>query len=208
MELGTLSLPKTFTELDQRLESQDLTQWSGAVNFLFVEDYILLIKRSDEMPSHKGQIGFFGGHKANGEIEPLETAKREFTEESHLSGDSLDYLGLHQPVRTSHNRMIIPAVCKFNGSLDSFFEAVKSNGEWSNLVAVKISKINDPNLWTSAQALTKRGEFSFYFFPLIDRYSRYLNQDFAVPYTLWGASAKMILNFFKNPNLDDKFPLF
>ena len=35
--------------------------WSGAVNMVFVEDSILLIKRTDDMPSHKGQVGFLEG---------------------------------------------------------------------------------------------------------------------------------------------------
>lgn len=208
MELTNLNLPKTFSDLDQRLVSQELTQWSGAVNLLFVEDCILLIKRSDEMPSHKGQIGFFGGHKNSCETEPLVTAEREWSEESGLASYDIEYIGLHQPVRTSRNRMIIPAVGCYKKSLDQLFESIVSNGEWSNLVAVKINKIKEEHLWTSAQVLSGKDQFSFHFFPLIEDHTRYFHNDFAVPYTLWGASAKMILNFFKNPKLDDNFPLF
>ena len=205
MELSNLNLPLTFDELDQRLPSQDLTQWSGAVNFLFVEDRILLIKRSNEMPSHRGQIGFFGGHKTNSEVEPVQTAKREFTEESGINGDELEFLGLHQPVRTSHSRLIVPALCKYKGSVDQFLNKALSNGEWSDLVAVEIQALQKNNLWTKAQAYSASREFEFYFFPLLFEYSQYQNKDIAVPYTLWGASAKMILNFFKNPKLSDKF---
>ncbi len=205
MELSNLKLPKTFEDYKNRLGLDDLAQWSGAVNFLFVEDRVVLIKRSNTMPSHRGQIAFFGGHKNPDETEPLETAKRELAEESEINLNKIQYFGLHEPVKTSRARMIIPALCRYEGTLEEFKVQVRSNGEWDNLVFVKLDALREKTLWTKGKANSLAGAYEVFFFPLLDEFSHYWQQNDNAPYTLWGASAKMILNFFKNPNLDDKF---
>ena len=37
------------------------------------------------MPSHKGQVGFMGGHKHEREDDPIQTALRELEEESSFT---------------------------------------------------------------------------------------------------------------------------
>ena len=157
------------------------------------------------MPSHRGQIAFFGGHKNPDETEPLETAKRELAEESEINLNKIEYFGLHEPVKTSRARMIIPALCRYEGTLEEFKVEVRSNGEWDNLVFVKLESLGEKSLWTKGKANSLAGAYEVFFFPLLEEFSHYWQQNDNAPYTLWGASAKMILNFFKNPNLDDKF---
>ncbi len=194
-----LDLPKTLLELSNTTnENYPVDNWSGAVVFLIVEDSILFIKRSEEMPSHKGQIAFFGGHRQDGELEPKETAFREFEEESGISSNQLKFLGLAHGVRTSRNRIIISVVCRFNGSKQEFLKRATSNGEWTELILTKIGDLENKLFWK--KALINKSYYT-YFFPLnhYNSLSTAASERFA--FVLWGATAKMILLFFKNYDL-------
>lgn len=192
VELSKLNLPKSIDD-----SGIEIAQWSGAVNFLFVEDTLAMIRRSDTMPSHKGQIGFMGGHKNQGEKEPLVTAAREFEEESGLSRELIYYHGIHQPVMTSRQKVIVPVIGEFQESKSYFLENVVSNGEWDNAILVDIASLKNQDYWCKAN-LKMDEDFDIYFFPLIEKFCQYKISDPNAPYTLWGASAKMIVNFFKN----------
>ena len=191
-------LAKNLAELSHITESPQLEQrWSGAVNMIFVEDCFLLIKRSDEMPSHKGQIGFLGGHKHIGEIEPQKTGFRELEEESGINSSDFEFLGLADPVYTSSKRAIIPIVSRYRFSKKQLIAEMKSNGEWSDFVMTKISYLRDPNNWQLAKMYSKR-EFNVYFVSLTQCSSTYHpTAERKNDYILWGATAKMIWNFFK-----------
>ena len=70
-----LKIPKKLTQLSNIIgEDYPLDKWSGAVLFLVVEEKLVFIKRSETMPTHRGQIGFMGGHKLSDESNPFETA--------------------------------------------------------------------------------------------------------------------------------------
>lgn len=171
--------------------------WSGAVNMIFVEEYLLLIKRSDEMPSHKGQMGFLGGHKHAEEVEPQVTAFRELEEESGMSSRDFEFLGLADPVYTSGKRVIIPVVSEYQSTKEQLIQEMKSNGEWSDFVLTKINFLKEPDNWQLAKMYTKR-EFIIYFVALTQCSSRYYPvKTRTSDFILWGATAKMIWNFFK-----------
>lgn len=195
--LENLKLPQNLIELSNITEQEyPVDKWSGAVVFLVVENSLVLIKRSDTMPSHKGQIGFIGGHKKDGEIDPIVTAKREFFEESNIPSSKIECLGLIHPVWTAKRKIIIPVYAHYKGSADEFLGSVKSNGEWGNLVLVPLSFILNEDIWTRCN-LNGVERYSMYFAPLLFRSCRYLYSGAKDPYVLWGASAKMILNFFQ-----------
>ena len=105
--------------------------WSGATLLLLVEDGVNLIKRASTMPTHADQIGCFGGRRAKGENDPVEVAKREFNEETGISSDLCEFVGLLPPVYAARKTIIIPSVAKFKGSIKEFNNSVKSNGEWA-----------------------------------------------------------------------------
>lgn len=156
-----------------------------------------MIKRSDEMPTHKGQVGFMGGHKNAGEDNPFVTAKREFEEESGISASCLDLYGLGDPVLTSRRRMVIPVIGRVGMSQRDFFDQVQSNGEWENLLLVDYRQLQRAEFWQRGMVNDRRND-SVFFFPLITQHTIFLNgADSEDHCALWGASAKMIVNFFK-----------
>ena len=204
VEFNNIALPQTFSETEKLYEQgYEIAQWSGAVNFLFLDESIVLIKRSDSMPSHSGQIGFFGGHKKTDEQEPIQVAMREFEEESGLSRDLVVYEGILQPVMTARQQIIFPVLGRLQLSEQEFFTRVVSNGEWDNVILLSAASIQREELWSYG----RMQNYPIYFFPLLPEFSRYWRSDNQNPYTLWGATAKMIWNFFKNVEASDKFSL-
>ncbi len=191
-------LAQNLAELSHITENKySLSSWSGAVNMIFIEDCLLLIKRSAEMPSHKGQIGFLGGHKAPEETCPKITAFRELEEESSLSSENFKFLGLEQPVITTNQNMIIPVVSRCLLTKEQLIKQIRSNGEWSHFILVRIDYLSHLKSWKRARIHRKKS-IDVLFCSLVPEYSEYFpvadNQEY---YTLWGATAKMIWNFFK-----------
>lgn len=178
-------------------------KWSGAVVMLLVNGKLAMIRRSESMPTHKGQIGFLGGHKNLKETEPAETAVREFCEESGFTSSKVNTLGLIYPVWSSHKRLIVPVLSSFCGSEQEFLEGVKSNGEWDNIVLVPLDYLANDLIWSFANIYAPT-MYPVYFCSLSTESCTYLCENISDPYILWGASAKMVLNFFQKHNVNDK----
>jgi 8-oxo-dGTP pyrophosphatase MutT (NUDIX family) len=88
----------------------------AAILFLFMWDYqkakwkVVLTKRSPNMPSHKGQIGFAGGHREEAEAFPEETAVREAEEELGVEAARVKILGRVKSVWSIDQKMIVPVI--------------------------------------------------------------------------------------------------
>lgn len=184
----------TIKDLKNSYESCTNSKWSGAVNVLIVDSFIVLIKRSELMPSHKGQVGFIGGHKALSE-KPEETALRELFEETKITASEVELLGVMDAVFTKGNSVIAPVVVRYLHSLEHLLKSVKSNGEWSELIVVKMSYFLDINRWTQAE--TDSGH-KILFFPIESNSYESQNNKIKIDHILWGATGRMVFNFFKN----------
>ncbi len=121
--LLSLNLPKSFTS-SAKTEVAPASAWSGAVVFLFVGEYVLFIKRSETMPSHRGQIAFVGGHRQGNET-PEETARREFEEETGLDASLIQIRGYLDIVKTSTRSKICPVVCEIDYGPEKFIKEHK-----------------------------------------------------------------------------------
>jgi|WetSurMetagenome_2_1015567.scaffolds.fasta_scaffold111746_2 8-oxo-dGTP pyrophosphatase MutT (NUDIX family) len=74
------------------------------------EWHVLLTRRSGQLADHRGQIAFPGGRAESGDSGPLQTALREACEEVGLPPDTVQPLGLLDPVDTSSGFRIWPVV--------------------------------------------------------------------------------------------------
>lgn len=72
--------------------------------------HILLIKRTEEVRVHKGEISFPGGVKKDVDATPLETALRECFEEIGVREEDVEVLGTMDEERTTTGFVIIPYV--------------------------------------------------------------------------------------------------
>lgn len=168
-------------------------EWKGAVIFLCNEEHVFLIKRSEQMPTHGGQIAFVGGHKMATEVDPWEVAQREFEEETNHGRDCLEYLGCLPPVLTARLRPIVPVMAKLTLGTDQFLRDVKSNGEWDEILAYPWSALIKEDGWEYAW---RHGFVSnaVMFHPIKTGTYLPLAQN-SKSHLLWGATAHMIWTF-------------
>src|SRR5213595_1273456 len=71
---------------------------------------VLLTQRTEDMPSHAGQIAFPGGRTQSEDADAKATALRETEEEVGLSRTFVDVIGPVDPYRTGTGYEIIPVV--------------------------------------------------------------------------------------------------
>src|ERR1700741_861607 len=75
------------------------------------EPSILLTKRSDDMPTHAGQISFPGGRVHAGDASLIDTALRELEEETGIRREFVTIGGFLDPYETVNSGfMILPVV--------------------------------------------------------------------------------------------------
>lgn len=164
-------------------------EWSGAVVFLCTSKEVFFIMRSLDMPTHKGQVGFFGGHKKTGET-PREAALREFSEETSLAKEKIEFIGSLNPVRTSSGKPFVPIVCYYSGEASEILDNAQSNGEWSDVFSYPWKQLCDESRW-SFGLIHGLSSFPVLFHTLRRPYlqTKYNRSE---SYLLWGATAMMV----------------
>lgn len=191
--MNTLDLNKlSFLGNDPTFDKID---WKGAVLFLITKDCLFLIKRSELMPSHAGQLAFFGGNKKADEHSPVEVAMREFSEESSLPLHLLKIRGTLPVVWTARGQSVVPVVAEWKSDLDSFFHHVKTNGEWDQSLALPWQILFDESRWDYSERIVLQTQ-PILFFPFHVDECRTLHQS-SDHHLLWGATARMIWDFLR-----------
>lgn len=106
-------LPSLFANLDQSLEKwpQSFSRKAGvAVLFLPKEKSLAMIRRSFDVGSHRGQVGFAGGMQDPGEDNPMETIAREVNEELGVPRKELHFHGALPLVESQAGSAVVPMV--------------------------------------------------------------------------------------------------
>lgn len=164
---------------------------NGVVCLLFKRDEILFIRRSELMPTHKGDIAFIGGHLNESES-ILEGAHREFQEETSLSLEHINFLGYLNPVVTSRFKGI--HVCCFEILIEKkkFLSEVRSNGEWEDIFFISYKRFLNQKNWSFSYIRKGDIKKKIYFCD-INNSKR----------NLWGMTASIVFNIFKNKLISD-----
>ena len=136
---------------------------------------IILTQRSNNLPSHAGQISFPGGKVDLKDESPVDTAYREANEEIGLSREKIEHLGYLDVTTTGTNFMILPVVA----SISSNFVPKLNNDEVESLVYLPLNFIADTN---NLQLMNKEinGENRTFF---VYEYDNYF---------IWGATARLL----------------
>lgn len=150
------------------------------------------------MPTHAGQIGFIGGHKSASDKSPIDTALREFEEETDVSKSLIEIIGVMQKTATSTQSTILPVIGYIDEEPSEFIGKLKSNGEWDEAILVPYSYIREVNRWTYGRAVRENSEYKINFCTIHegDFLSNRVSGD-SQSHVLWGATAQMVWNFFK-----------
>ena len=122
-----------------------ITNDYAAVSILiFDKKEIVYIKRSNEMPTHKGQIAFPGGKREEKDIDIVSTAVRESTEELLLSESTIKPFGYLNSIDTVEYKFdVYPIVCQLLEKPKNF-----NVSEVQEVFFVEIKKLSNPNNWS------------------------------------------------------------
>lgn len=135
---------------------------------------ILLTKRTSKVLTHKGQMSFPGGFPEKEDNHLLETALRETREEIGLASESIEVLGILEPVTTGLQVKIIP------------FLGLVSNPQKFILSAEEVEKV----FFLPGSELLSKG-----LQPVVARELHYQVKSIGIAWEeelIWGATAKIL----------------
>ena len=163
-----LKLNLNYKDLTFPYESKNEKYASVAI-LMYEENSILFIKRSNDMPTHKGHIAFPGGKKEKNDLSIVDTAIREASEELLIDRNLVEPIGQINPVDTIEFKYkVYPILCKLSEKPKSY-----NKNEVQNVFLVPIEDLRNPKNWRL------RGIYPDDWIFRIDKE------------TLWGATAKM-----------------
>jgi 8-oxo-dGTP pyrophosphatase MutT (NUDIX family) len=138
---------------------------------------VLLTQRTEDMPSHAGQIAFPGGRTQREDADAKATALRETEEEVGLSRTFVQVIGAVDPYRTGTGYEITPVV----GIVTPGFTIHADPREVADVFEVPLAHFLDAQNHRIDSRIWQGHERRFYAMPYGDRY-------------IWGATAGMLKN--------------
>jgi 8-oxo-dGTP pyrophosphatase MutT (NUDIX family) len=140
---------------------------------------VLLTQRTDDMPSHAGQIAFPGGRRQAGDADAVATALRETEEEVGLSRRFVDVIGAIDSYRTGTGYEITPIV----GVVSPGFTLHADPREVADVFEVPLEHFLDEVNHKIGSRMHNGHERRYYAMPYGERY-------------IWGATAGMLKNLY------------
>jgi len=163
-----LKLKLKYKELNIQNESKK-ENYAAVAILIYDEKEILFIKRSNDMPTHKGHIAFPGGKKEIDDLSIVDTATREASEELLISRTDVQPFGQLDPVDTiEFKNKVYPILCSLSKLPISY-----NKSEVQSVFLVPIEELRDTNNWRFRGVYPQDWVFK-------------IEQE-----TLWGATAKI-----------------
>ncbi len=138
---------------------------------------VLLTQRTDDMPSHAGQIAFPGGRPQAGDADAVATALRETEEEVGLTRHFIEVIGSVDHYRTGTGYEITPVV----GIVEPGFITRADPREVADVFEVPLEHFLDEKNHRLASRVWQGRQRFYYAMPYGERY-------------IWGATAGMLKN--------------
>lgn len=144
------------------------------------EDHVgvLLTKRSDLLKNHAGQISFPGGKFDEADKTLVETALREWEEETGESRNSLEVLGSYHSVNTGTGYHITPFISIYKGN----FEFKVNHHEVDYMIPIELEEFLFAPFYTIEWEKHLSGRINIYYFDLLQG-------------LLWGATCHILFTF-------------
>ncbi len=159
----------SFQALNKPYDSLEL-DYAAVSILVYKNNEILFIKRSDDMPTHKGHIAFPGGKKEFFDSSVVSTAVREASEELLISENLIKPIGILDPIDTvEYKFLVFPILCSLSIKPKEF-----NTSEVQKVIYEPIRDLMNKDNWSY------RGVYS-------DDWVYKLEDEI-----LWGATAKMI----------------
>ena len=141
-------------------------------------DYVVLTKRGDNMPTHKGQIAFPGGRVHAGDADLVATALRECHEEIGVVPEHVRVLGRLDEFTAGYGIVVTPVV----GVIPPQYEFLLDLEETSAVASVPIRSLMEPGTYVKNAHLSPGGHPSYHF---------YVNNG----WDIWGVTARILVQF-------------
>ena len=139
---------------------------------------VLLTQRTEDMPSHAGQVSFPGGRRQDSDIDAADTALRETEEEVGLARHFVEVVGAVDLYRTGTGFEITPVV----GIVTPGFTVRAQAREVADVFEVPLDHfLDEKNHRIDSRKVAEGRERRFYAMPYGERY-------------IWGATAGMLKN--------------
>ncbi len=144
------------------------------------EIYMLLTRRSDELPSHAGQVSFPGGKAQEDDVDATATALRETHEEVGIEPSLVSVIGFLDRYETRTGFSILPVV----GMIDPSFDLTIDDREVAEVFEVPVSFLMNPDNHQRHSAEYQGTRRFYYAMPYKDYY-------------IWGATAGMLKSMYE-----------
>ena len=141
-------------------------------------DYVVLTKRGDNMPTHKGQIAFPGGRVHAGDADLVATALRECHEEIGVVPEHVRVLGRLDEFTAGYGIVVTPVV----GVIPPQYDFLLDLAETSAVASVPIRSLMEPGTYVKNAHLSPGGHPSYHF---------YVNNG----WDIWGVTARILVQF-------------
>ncbi|HET7007174.1 MAG TPA: CoA pyrophosphatase [Candidatus Binatia bacterium] len=141
-------------------------------------EYLVLTKRGDNMPTHKGQIAFPGGRMHVGDADLVATALRESHEEIGIVPEHVRVLGRLDEFTAGYGIVVTPVV----GMIPPQYDFCVDPAETSAIASVPIRSLMEPGTYIKNAHLSPGGHPSYHF---------YVNNGWDV----WGVTARILVQF-------------
>ena len=140
-------------------------------------EYLVLTRRADHLPTHKGQIAFPGGRVDSRDADATETALRECYEEIGIGADCVRVLGRLDDFTAGYGLVVTPVV----GIIPARCEFRLDPGETTDIASVPISSLMAQANFVRDAQFSPSGHPSYHF---------YVNG-----WDVWGVTARIIVQF-------------
>ena len=173
--------------------------FTSAVLPLWCEKHLILVQRSRSVPSHKGQVAFFGGHRENDES-VLECVKREFEEESGVDSSFLKDLEVFGDFKMGPAKTIAIVEGSLDMSAIEFSNRLQTHREWDLCFGVPLTELCLVQNWMVAEKTESEVHFPFYGLHLPPCSQVQIKGELR-DQVLWGASAHILLRILESRGL-------
>jgi 8-oxo-dGTP pyrophosphatase MutT (NUDIX family) len=152
---------------------------------------LLLTRRTEDLPTHAGQVAFPGGLVEPGEDDPVKTALREAEEEIDLPPGAVEVLGLLDDFPTITDTVAVTPVV---GVLRRVPVLHARAAEVARIFDIPVAELTQADRWTWREEARGGGRLRVYYF---------LHEG----ETLWGLSARIVLHLLEVSDLGSPVPL-
>ena len=152
---------------------------------------LLLTRRTEDLPTHAGQVAFPGGLMEPGEDEPVRTALREAEEEIGMPADAVEVLGLLDDFPTRTDAVAVTPVV---GVLRRLPLLRARAAEVARIFDIPVAELVRADRWTWRDERRGGRSLRIYYF---------LHEG----ETLWGLSALIVVHLLEVSDLGSPVPL-